>query len=182
MNENPSIVDVVAHPVRLRLLSELVGRTATTRELARALTDVPQATLYRHVAALIDAGVLQVAPCSGDDRGERHLSIASGMDRIDRASISTATPSQHRGFFATFVASLADTLGAALATSSVADLLDAGLAYNRVVVHLSDEEREHYAGRLSELVGEMVALEPSPERRPHTLASVVIPRLERAQP
>lgn len=49
------------HPVRLRILQAFRGRSAmTARELAERLADVPQATLYRHLGALTDGGVLRV--------------------------------------------------------------------------------------------------------------------------
>ena len=47
--------DLLLHPVRTRIVAEFSGRRRTVRELAAALPDVPQTTLYRQV------GVLEVA-------------------------------------------------------------------------------------------------------------------------
>ena len=53
--------DLVLHPVRLRILQAFLGdRALTTGELRDELPDVPAASLYRHVARLVDAGVLSV--------------------------------------------------------------------------------------------------------------------------
>ena len=174
MNENGPPLDLLAHPVRLRLLSELAGRTATTRQLAASLHDVPQATLYQHVTALLDAGVLELA--DGSTERDRLLRIAPGMDRLEPDALRDASPSEHRGFFATYVASLMDTFAAALDESTVPELLDAGLAYNRVVVHLTEQERADFGARLEELVGEMIGRPPREGTRPYALASVVVPR------
>ena len=40
-----SIADVVMHPVRLRIIQQLGGRSLTTAQLRAALPDVTQATL-----------------------------------------------------------------------------------------------------------------------------------------
>ena len=53
--------DLLLHPVRLRIVQALLGdRARTTGELRDDLPDVPPATLYRHVALLADAEVLEV--------------------------------------------------------------------------------------------------------------------------
>src|SRR5256885_7059234 len=53
--------DLLLHPVRLRIVQAFLGdRALTTSALAAQLADVPPASLYRHVARLVDAGVLAV--------------------------------------------------------------------------------------------------------------------------
>ena len=53
--------DLLLHPVRLRIIKAFLGdRALTTGQLATELADVPPGSLYRHVALLTRAGVLQV--------------------------------------------------------------------------------------------------------------------------
>ncbi|HYT79398.1 MAG TPA: helix-turn-helix domain-containing protein, partial [Actinomycetota bacterium] len=53
--------DLLLHPVRLRILKAFLGdRALTTSQLAAELDDVPAGSLYRHVALLTKAGILQV--------------------------------------------------------------------------------------------------------------------------
>ena len=57
---------LLVHPVRLRIVHALTGdRTLTARQLHDLLKDVSAATVYRHVAALVEGGLLEVA----DDNG-----------------------------------------------------------------------------------------------------------------
>src|SRR5215467_1711411 len=52
--------DLLLHPVRLRIVQAFLGdRALTTSALAGELADVPPASLYRHVAKLVRAGVHQ---------------------------------------------------------------------------------------------------------------------------
>ena len=53
--------DLLLHPVRLRIVKAFLGdRALTTSQLAAELDDVPAGSLYRHIARLTKAGVLQV--------------------------------------------------------------------------------------------------------------------------
>ncbi len=57
---NEAKEDLLLHPVRLRVIQSVAGRELTAREIASELPDVPQATLYRHLKVLSEAGVLAV--------------------------------------------------------------------------------------------------------------------------
>src|SRR6202161_2927169 len=53
--------DLLLHPVRLRIVKAFLNdRALTTSQLAAEIDDVPAGSLYRHVALLTKAGVLQV--------------------------------------------------------------------------------------------------------------------------
>ena len=53
--------DLVLHPIRIRILMALAGEHRTSQQLADNLRDIPQATLYRHIARLAKAGIIEVA-------------------------------------------------------------------------------------------------------------------------
>lgn len=168
--------NILIHPVRLRIVAEFGGRTRTTQELAQGLPDIPTATLYRHVGILHDGGVLEVVderPARG--AVERTFRVAEGGDRLEPQDFADATRDDLLAHFQAFVASLVDTVAAALTDTDPVELLAAGLSANRAVVHLSDDERDHFSGRLDALVTEMLSIAPGPDRRPFTLGSIVIP-------
>ena len=53
--------DLLLHPVRLRIVKAFLGeRALTVKQLAAELADVQAGSIYRHVARLTEAGVLQV--------------------------------------------------------------------------------------------------------------------------
>ena len=52
--------DLLLHPVRLLIVQAFLGDRGQTSELSSELADIPPASLYRHVARLVDAGVLAV--------------------------------------------------------------------------------------------------------------------------
>jgi DNA-binding transcriptional ArsR family regulator len=103
-----SIADVILHPVRIRIVQQLGGRDLTTAELRDAIPDVSQPTLYRHVAALIDAGVLAVAK-ERKVRGttERTLTLGDRMAHVPEAELRAMSDLQLRSAFLTFLGDLA---------------------------------------------------------------------------
>lgn len=108
MTPDTSIADVVLHPVRIRIVQQLGGRDLTTAELRDAIPDVSQPTLYRHVAALIDAGVLAVSK-ERKVRGtiERTLTLGDRMAHVPEAELQAMSDLQLRSAFLTFLGDVA---------------------------------------------------------------------------
>ncbi|GIG53298.1 helix-turn-helix domain-containing protein [Demequina activiva] len=52
---------LLLHPVRMRVVIALSARDLTTRQIGTLLTDVPQASLYRAIAQLHEAELIEVA-------------------------------------------------------------------------------------------------------------------------
>ncbi|MFD0904799.1 helix-turn-helix domain-containing protein [Actinomadura sediminis] len=78
------------HPVRLRTLRSVAAGRRTAREIAGMLPDVPQATLYRHLAALAKGGLLEA---TGEQRigPERVYTLPPGGALLDPERLATAT-------------------------------------------------------------------------------------------
>ncbi len=56
------IVDLLLHPVRLRIVHGLFGgRELTTTQLGARMPDVSKVTVYRQVAMLVEGGFMEVA-------------------------------------------------------------------------------------------------------------------------
>jgi DNA-binding transcriptional ArsR family regulator len=167
--------EMLLHPVRLRVVSEFSGRERTVRDLAAALPDVPQATLYRHVATLADGGVLeQVSERAARGPSERVYRVAPGADRVRPEEIDTVPAVELRQIFAVFAASLIDSFAAYVGSGGAVPSAD-GLAFNRAVVNLSSQERQDFASRFGALVEEILAVPPAAHRRRYHIASCFIP-------
>ena len=54
-------IDNILHPIRMKVLQTLIGgRQLTVQQIGERLTDVPQATLYRHLNKLLETEILTV--------------------------------------------------------------------------------------------------------------------------
>ncbi|HEY5221451.1 MAG TPA: helix-turn-helix domain-containing protein [Microbacteriaceae bacterium] len=100
-------LELLMHPVRLRIILQLQDQQLTTAQIARALPGVSKATIYRQIVRLVDGEILEV---TGEEpkRGtvERSYSLRTGAARIDEAAFAAMTTEEHRRGFTAMVASL----------------------------------------------------------------------------
>lgn len=55
--------EILMHPVRIKISQALMRNREnglTPLEMLKIIKDVPQATLYRHIQVLLDAGVIRI--------------------------------------------------------------------------------------------------------------------------
>jgi hypothetical protein len=170
-----SSADLLLHPVRLRIVQAFLGdRALTTAQLSSELSDVPAASLYRHVARLVDAGVLQVV-AERRVRGAvertyvlRTVAASIGLDEIASMSIE-----EHRQAFMAFVAGLLADADRYLQRENFDPLRD-GVGYRIAGMWLDDAE---YADMLRDLVRVLqprLANAPRKGRRRRILGTVLL--------
>jgi Helix-turn-helix domain len=108
-----SRTDVVLHPVRSRIVRSLLGsERRTASELTRLLPDVPLASLYRHLGALVDGKVLRVVGGSRGNSGGRSYRL---MAAAGEAGHRQATVYLDDAEFDELVRGLAELVDAAVA-------------------------------------------------------------------
>ena len=74
--------EALLNPVRLRIVQELaVKGKLTTAELCERLPDVPKATMYRHIAVLLESAALVVVS-ERKTRGSVERTLALDTERI----------------------------------------------------------------------------------------------------
>jgi DNA-binding transcriptional ArsR family regulator len=146
-----SLTEVVSHQVRLRIVQQLGGREQTTAELARALSDISQATLYRHVAALIDAEVVTVVGLR-QIRGtvERTLALGARMAHVDSVELQAMDLADLRLAFLTFLAELARGFDEYAAADTPE--LRGHLGFGATALHVSLDDLAEIQRRLGELL------------------------------
>jgi hypothetical protein len=168
--------DLLLHPVRLRIMTEIVGKQLTPRQLAAALPDVPQATLYRQINILLEGEILEVAeetPVSG--AVERTYRLRQDAERLSAEEMHAISAEDHLQYFNVFAASLIEHFARYIQQRDPEDFELDGMSYNRAVLYLSDEERATFQQEVMTLIGSVMTNQPSSERKRYTLASVVIP-------
>ncbi|WP_063042658.1 helix-turn-helix domain-containing protein [Nocardia grenadensis] len=170
--------DLALHPVRIRILTSVAGARRTASELAGLLPDVPQATLYRHIATLAGAGMLEVvAERKVGGATERVYSVPEGGLTPTAESLASATPQEHARYFTAFVGSLLSEFTRYLARESI-DLVADGVGYQQVALHLDDAEFARFAQDFAELVQPLLANKPGGGRTPRLLATILLPLTE----
>ncbi|MBD3146338.1 helix-turn-helix domain-containing protein [Microbispora bryophytorum] len=169
------VMEVLGHPVRLRVVQALAGgRVLTTSQLCERISDVHKATVYRHVRALADAGVVEV---DGEHRVrgavERRYRLRERVV-IDADTVAAMSPEDHRRTFATAMAALISEFDAYLGLDG-ADPVTDEVGYRQHVLWLSREERAEMIEELRATIVARMRNEPAPHRRRHLLSPILFP-------
>jgi DNA-binding transcriptional ArsR family regulator len=168
--------DLLLHPVRLRIIQAFLGdRALTTADLRSELPDVPPASLYRHIARLVDAGVLSVVS-ERRVRGalERTYILRLAAATINLDELERMTQEDHRQAFMAFVAGLLGAFDRYLSHDNV-DLLRDGVTYRMAGLWLDDAELTELARDMTRVLQPRLANPPRPGRRRRILGTVLIP-------
>jgi DNA-binding transcriptional ArsR family regulator len=171
-----SSADLLLHPIRLRVIQALAGgRRRSPGELAEELSDVPQASLYRHIRTLADAGVLAVVeerPARGTP--QRVYALVEGAASLSPEDLAQATAEDHLRYFTVFLAGLLDDFGRYLQREPV-DFVADGVGYRQIPLELSDQEFAELAGRLNAALAPVIANRPRPDRTRRMLTTILMP-------
>jgi Helix-turn-helix domain len=171
-----SSADLLLHPVRLRVVQAFLGdRALTTSQLRDELPDVPPATLYRHVAMLVKAGVLSVV-AERRVRGavERTYVLRVTAATINLDELDKMTREDHRQAFTAFVAGLLSDFDRYLSRDEI-DLLRDGVGFRMAGIWLDDAELAEFLRELARVVQPRLANGPRPGRRRRIVGSVLLP-------
>lgn len=167
--------DLLLHPVRLRIVQAFLGdRALTTAQLSTELSDIPAASLYRHVARLVDAGVLQVV-AERRVRGalERTYVLRLAAASIGPDELAGMSVEDHRQAFMAYVAGL---LAAADRTLQRADFdpLRDRTTYQMAGMWLDESEYTELLQDLYRVLAPRLANMPRAGRRRRILATVLL--------
>lgn len=149
----------------------LHGRQLTTQEIRRYLPGIPQATLYRHINRLVDAGILRVAE-QRQVHGtvERTWALVHEATQMSAGDLTDLSPDELSRVFSTFVGGIMELFDR-YAHSSVRDLGSDNLAFYGEMVYLTDDEAAEARRRMRELV-QGYASNPAIEGRKRRMLAV----------
>jgi hypothetical protein len=168
--------ELLLHPVRMRVVRAFLGdRALTTSQLRSELPDVPAGSLYRHVAKLVDGGVLNVV---GERRVrgavERTYVLRTSAARLSLDEVAEMTPDELRQTFLAFVAGLIGDFDRYLARGDVDPVRD-GADFRVAGMWLDDAEFMELLHELMRVLQPRVANPPKPGRRRRILTTVLLP-------
>jgi DNA-binding transcriptional ArsR family regulator len=174
--------DLLLHPVRMRILQALYDADPlTTAQLRERMPDIAPATMYRHIAALADAGVLEVVS-EKRVRGtvERSYRVRPEEAVVDPAARAAMTREDHQRAFTTFAASLMGDFDRYLANEDADPHAD-GVVYRQAAVWLTDEEFTAMLEEVEKAVVSRMGNARDDSRTRRVVSLVVVPDSPRKQ-
>ena len=174
-----NFIDLVLHPTRLRIVMALAGRHMTSLQLAEALGDTPQATLYRHLNRLTQAGVLEVA-AERRVRGtlEKIYTLGSKGGLVNAQEFTNLSGEDHLRYFTTFVATLLDDFSRYIQNTPALDPVADGVGYQKFPLELNEEEFAEVAKGINAAIIPYLNNPPTPGRKRRIFVTAAIPVIE----
>jgi len=172
-----SKVDLIMHPVRIRVITTLAGRELTVAQIAAQLPDVAQATLYRHINALAEGGVLTVI-AENPIRGtvEKVYALTDGdPGHLGPADMRGLSKDDHMRMFTVFIATLTAQFNAYLESREQVDVVADGLGYNTVPIYLTDADVLAMSEALNDVLLPYLQQGPGEGRQRRLFTTVIMP-------
>lgn len=169
-----SRLELMFHPVRVRILIEADRREVTAGQIGAAMPDVPPASLYRHLRRLVAEEVLAVV-------GERPVrgtveKTYSATRLAQDISIDTGVPDPQffSDLFLRFLGVLQQQFRLYLRQEKFAPKED-GLRFGVNSVYLTSAERQRLEDNIEALLKTAVVNESGEGRRPYLVSRIFIP-------
>jgi len=177
-NMENNLFDLLVHPIRLRIVTAMSNDQMTSKEIAEALPDIPQTTLYRHINALIEGGLLEVVE-EIPQRGtvERVLGFKTQPSLQPEDLIGLSKDKLKDTFTLIMYTLLNEALGTLdkFPEGQEIDLLGAGFQFSECQVNLTDEEYDQMNQKILQIMVEAMKNKSAPERKRRIFSYMFIP-------
>ncbi len=169
-------IDLLLHPIRMRILMALSGRQMIARQIAEELGDVPPATLYRHINRLAEGGILRIVD-EHRVRGtvEKVYTVTEQDTTIPARALAKLSREGHLRIFTTFVTSLLDDFSRYLNKPGPIDYAADGVGYKKYPLDLSDKEFLAMMAEIHAILERYEKNQPAAGRTRRIFSTVVMP-------
>jgi DNA-binding transcriptional ArsR family regulator len=178
LNMENNLFDLLVHPIRLRIVTAMSNDQMTSKEIAEALPDIPQTTLYRHINALIEGGLLEIVE-EIPQRGtvERVLGFKTQPSLQPEDLIGLSKDKLKDTFTLIMYTLLNEALGTLdkFPEDQEIDLLRAGFQFSECQLNLTDEEYNQMNQKILQIMVEAMNHKPAPERKRRIFSYMFIP-------
>ncbi len=166
---------LLLHPVRLRIIEAFLGdRKLTTADLRAELTDVPPASLYRHLARLIDAGVLDVLSERKVRGTIERTYVKHSRLNISRSELAQLSREELRRVFLSHVAALLADIDHYLERDDI-DVRRGGATFRIAALWLTNDELRELAAGFGKLLQPYLDRPATPDRTRRVVRTIVLP-------
>lgn len=171
-----SMVDVIMHPVRMRIIQKLINHQLTAQQLMELLPDIPQASLYRNIKKLVDAEVIHIVeetPIRGTV--EKLYSIHNpATATLDPEEVKNLSKDEQMSIFIKYLVNLMGEFERYLTEGNV-DYIADGVSFRQATLYLSDEEFRGFLDELRAVYAKALEKKSAKGRRSRTFANIIIP-------
>ncbi|UCG23539.1 MAG: helix-turn-helix domain-containing protein [Chloroflexota bacterium] len=170
-------VELVIHPVRLRILQSLESGEKTTQEIADRLPDVPKSSLYRHLRLLLEGEFVIVAEIRLVQGIQEKVYELSRPARLGAEDVADLTADDHLRYFTTYLMTVLRGFSDYLSESGEIDFIADRVGYSEVSFWATGRELDEFAAQLNRALTPLLENLEGEGRRRRKLAVIGHPLL-----
>jgi DNA-binding transcriptional ArsR family regulator len=168
-------IELLLHPIRMRIIQSFIpDKELTVSQIIQLIPGVPQASLYRHLAKLAQANVVEVT-AENRIRGTVEKTYKLIQGDILRQDLEKMSPEEHVDAFFTFNAHLLAEFSEYVHRDEM-NFYEDGVSYRKASVYLDDDEYKELLQSFRKLVQAAIEKKPQPGRKLRTIATIIIPK------
>lgn len=174
-----SLLTCILNPVRMRIIQTLIrNKNMTVQQIAQELTDVPQATLYRHLNKLLELKVIMVIK-ENKVRGmvEKEYALTKNPYEAITKELNSNSKEEYLNIFYNFMMTLLGDFERYIQNEN-ADLQKDGVAFRSAAIYLSDEEFQEFLMDFKKVFDKVIDNKPSPERNLRKISTIIMPNVD----
>lgn len=173
-------VELVIHPVRLRIMQALAGEELTTQEIAERLPDVPKSSLYRHLKLLLQGEMIALAETRLVHGIQEKVYALAQPPHVGAEEMAGLTADEHFRAFTTYILTLLREFSAYLtraqaeAPAGEIDLAADYVGYTEAIFFADEDELAAFQERLQAALAPLPQ-KPGPGRQRRKIALITHP-------
>ena len=174
-------VELVIHPVRLRILQSLESGPLTTQQMADLLPDVPKSSLYRHLKLLLEGEFVAVAEIRLVQGIQEKLYELSRPVLLGPEDIAELSTDDHLRYFTTYMMTLLRGFASYLDRPMAIDFVVDRAGYSEVAFWATRQELDTFATKLNEAMTPLLSNKVDKGRQRHKIAIITYPEITRKE-
>jgi DNA-binding transcriptional ArsR family regulator len=176
MSGHNKIIENLANPTRARILIEIKTRgQLATRELLDKFPDIAQATMYRHLKAMLADGTLSVAeekPIRGTV--ERYYAVSVDLEQDAQRIVTENDGAGYLSLFNQYILGVMAEFKDYSQREDI-DILKDGSGFTVAPVYATTQELQTALIKIGEVIQELYRQEQTAERKLHNICLITTP-------
>lgn len=170
-----SLIDLIIHPVRLRILQLLGLGPLTTHQIAGALPDVPASSIYRHVKLLHRHDLIRVVETHRVRSMEERVYALARPPRLGEADLAGLTADDHVRSFTLYTAALIHDFANYVQSAGDFRPLEDRAGYSEALIYATTEEMDAVGRAINAALTPLLTNGPGAGRRLRKLSVISHP-------
>jgi DNA-binding transcriptional ArsR family regulator len=171
--------EILMHPVRIKISQALMRNKEnglTPLEMVRIIQDVPQATLYRHIQLLLDAGIIKIIKEKKvRSVTEKYYVLNEDAARLDSNDWKTTNIEDKISYISYYQLSLLSQYQGYLSSLENKSCSDDRATFSLLELNIKEEEFENFQRELNNLMLKYYQKNSNENVLTRTIAITIIP-------